>query len=334
MKIKILLFIAVIFSMNACRNQKNHTAKYIANSGTIYGTYYSIKYESPDGSDLHEYIDAELQRLSHIFSHYDPNSTISKINNNIETELEPEFITCFNKAIEVSEITKGAFDITAGDLINAWGFGPEDRKKMTPEIIDSLKQLTGYTKIKLNNEKIVKENPGIQLNMSAIAKGYTCDLIGEFLNKKGCLNYMVDIGGEVVAHGKNAKGKIWTIAIREPIENPLIEELSAILQLPDRAMATSGNYLNFYEEEGKKYAHTIDPISGYPVQHSILSATVVANDCMTADAFATSFMVLGKDMGIEIARQVPGLEIYFIYADENGKNQVYRSEGFEELLRK
>ncbi len=331
MRITILFSLAFLLVLSACQNTPS---KYIANQGTIYGTLYHIKYESPNGKDLQEEITAELQRLSNIFSHYEPNSTISKVNKNIETKLEPEFVICFNKAIEVSEITNGAFDITAADLINAWGFGPEDRKKMTPEIIDSLKQFTGYEKIKLENGKIIKEKPEIQLNMSAIAKGYTCDLIGEFLNKKGCLNYMVDIGGEVVAKGKNAKGKVWTIGIREPIENPFKEELSAILQLPDRAMATSGNYLNFYEENGKKYAHTIDPISGYPVQHSILSATVVANDCMTADAFATSFMVLGKDMGIEIARQIPGLEVYFIYADENGKNQIYRSEGFEELLRK
>jgi len=331
MRITVLFSLAMLLVLSACQNTPS---KYIINQGTVYGTYYRIKYESPTGKDFNEDVSGELQRLTNIFSHYEPNSTISKINKNIDTELEPEFITCFNKAIEVSEITKGAFDITAADLINAWGFGPEDRKKMTPEIIDSLKQLTGYKKVKLENGKIIKENPYIQLNMSAIAKGYTCDLVGKFLEKKGCMNYMVDIGGEVVAKGKNDKGKIWTIGIREPIENPFKEDLSAILQLPDRAMATSGNYLNFYEENGKKYAHTIDPISGYPVQHSILSSTVVAHDCMTADAFATSFMVVGKDMGIEIARQIPGLEIYFIYADEDGKNQIYRSEGFEELLKK
>jgi thiamine biosynthesis lipoprotein len=125
---------------------------------------------------------------------------------------------------------------------------------------------------------------------------------------------------------------VWTIGIREPIEDPFRNDLNAVLQLPDMAMATSGNYMNFYEEDGKKFAHTIDPKTGYPVQHSLLSATVLAGDCMTADAFATAFMVLGKELGIEIARQVPGLEIYFIYADEKGKNQVYVSEGFEEFL--
>ncbi|WP_319229122.1 FAD:protein FMN transferase [Draconibacterium orientale] len=328
---RILLLLGLILIFQACTTS---TSKFIANNGTIYGTYYSIKYESPKGEDLQPAIDEELQRLSRIFSHYDKQSTITKVNNNSPVELEQEFTTCFLKAEEIAQITHGAFDITAGPLINAWGFGPEDRQKMTAEKVDSLKQICGYEKIRFENGQIVKENPHMTINMSAIAKGYTCDLIGEFLQKKGCLNYMVDIGGEVVAKGVNDKHKVWTIGIREPIENPFENELSAALMLNNRAMATSGNYLNFYEEDGKKYAHTIDPISGYPVQHSLLSASVIANDCMTADAFATAFMVLGKDAGIEIARLVPGMEIYFIYADENGENQVYLSEGFEKMLRK
>lgn len=331
MKLKIFILLAIFFTLNAC---KNTPSKYIANSGMIYGTYYSIKYEHPEGNDIQQEIDIELQRQAQIFSHYEKEATITKVNNNIETQLEPEFITCFNRSMEISEITNGAFDITAGPLISAWGFGPEDRQKMTSEMVDILKDLIGYQKIQIQNGKVVKEIPEMTINMSAIAKGYTCDLIGEFLARRGCLNYLVDIGGEVVAKGKNNKGKIWKIGIREPAEDPFKNDLNAALKLENRAMATSGNYLNFYEEGGKKYAHTIDPSSGYPVQHSLLSATVVANDCMTADAFATAFMVLGKDIGIEVARQVPGLEIYFIYADEKGENQVYTSEGFEDFLRK
>lgn len=331
MKIKIFLVLAIAILIQACQNSPS---KYIANQGLIFGTYYSIKYEHPEGKDIQNEIDDELKRLTNIFSHYEQDATITKVNRNIHTQLEQEFITCFNRSMEISKITNGAFDITAGPLISAWGFGPEDRQKMTQEIVDSLKQACGYTKIKLQDGKIIKENPEMTINMSAIAKGYTCDLIGDFLTKNGCENYMIDIGGEIVAKGKNAKQKVWSIGIKVPNEDPFSTELNDVLMLPNRAMATSGNYLNFYEVDGKKYAHTIDPISGYPVQHSLLSATVVANNCMTADAFATAFMVLGKDIGIEIARQVPGLEIYFIYADENGENQVYKSEGFEELLRK
>jgi thiamine biosynthesis lipoprotein len=300
----------------------------------IYGTYYNIKYKSPDGKDFQPEISEELNRLSLIFSHYEKESTITKINNNIEVELEPEFTSCFRRAMEISKITNGAFDITVGPLISAWGFGPEERQKMTPEMVTDLKKLIGYDKMKLENGKIIKEIPEMTINMSAIAKGYTCDLMGEFLAKKGCENFLVDIGGEVVANGKNDKGKIWSIGIREPVEDPFKNDLNAALQLPNKAMATSGNYLNFYEVDGKKYAHTIDPVSGYPVQHSLLSSTVLANDCMSADAFATAFMVLGKDVGIEIARQVPGLEVYFIYADKDGQNKVYMSEGFAEFLMK
>jgi len=329
MKLRIFFpaFVFVIFS--GCQNSPS---KYIFNKGMVYGTYYSIKYESPDGTDLQQEINSELKKYKLIFSHYERESTISKINYNEDVEPEPEFISCFEKALEISEITNGAFDITAGPLVNAWGFGPEDRKKMTQEKVDSLLEFTGYQKIKLVEGKILKNFPEMKLDMSAIAKGYTCDLMGKFLSEKGCENYMVDIGGEVVAKGKNDRGKVWTIGIREPIEDPLRNDLNAVLRLPDMAMATSGNYMNFYEEDGKKFAHTIDPKTGYPVQHSLLSATVLAVDCITADAYATAFMVLGMDLGIEIARQVPGLEIYFIYADEKGENRVYVSEGFEKFL--
>lgn len=313
---------------------QNKPSSYIQNNGMVYGTYYNIKYESPEGKDLKEDIDLELAKYVEIFSHYEKDATITKINKNIDVTPEPEFVTCFKRAEEISEITSGAFDITAGPLINAWGFGPEERERMTQQIVDSLKAFTGFRKVRLENGKIVKDNPRMQLNMSAIAKGYTCDLIGDFLAKKGCENYMVDIGGEVVAKGKNDRSKVWTIGIREPNEDPFNTDLNAAVMLPNHALATSGNYLNFYVEDGKKYAHTINPSTGYPVQHSLLSSTVLANDCMTADAFATAFMVIGKDRGIEIANNIPGLEIYFIYADENGENQVYMSEGFKQYLKK
>lgn len=269
-----------------------------------------------------------------VFSTYEPESTISKVNRNEPVKLGPEFISCFERAMEISEITNGAFDITAGSLINAWGFGPGEKEKMTPEIVESLKQLTGFKKIQIKNKKINKGNPNIKIDMNAISKGFTSDLIANFLKEKGCKNYMVEIGGEVVASGENAKQKIWTIGISKPDEDLMVSttDLQAKLQLPNKAMATSGNYRNFYVDDGKKYAHTIDPKSGYPVQHSLLSATVVANNCMTADAYATAFMVLGLDLGIEIARFVPEIEIFFIYADDNGNNQVYMSENFGQYL--
>ncbi len=243
-----------------------------------------------------------------IFSTYEKESTISKINRNDPVKPGKEFMTCYNRPMEISEITHGAFDITAGPMVNAWGFGPEKKKHLSRDQMDSLIEITGYQKVHIKNGEIVKDNPNMKLDMSAISKGYTSDLIAEFLAEKGCPNYMVEIGGEVAAKGKNEHGKTWTIGISKPVENMAESnsELQAKVQLPDHGLATSGNYRNFYVEDGKKYAHTIDPKTGYPVQHSLLSSTVLANDCMTADAFATAFMVLGVEQGIEIARSTPG----------------------------
>ena len=331
MKKNLLLLAVFAIAVYACEKP---VSKYIYNEGFVYGTMYHMVYESPDGKDLHEEIKEKLGGYNLIFSTFDKNSVISKVNNNADVELKPEFTTCFKRAMEISEITGGAFDITAGPMVNAWGFGPEDKKKMTQEIIDSLKEITGFQKIKLEKGKIIKENHNMKIDMSAIAKGYTCDLTGEFLAKKGCKNYMIEIGGEVVAQGKNEKGNTWTIGISKPDENAFFAngDYQAKIHLPEHALATSGNYRNFYVEDGKKFAHTIDPKTGYPVQHSLLSATVVADNCMTADAFATAFMVLGLEKGIEISKQIPEIEVYFIYADQEGNHQVYMSDNFEKKL--
>jgi thiamine biosynthesis lipoprotein len=331
MKLNLVFSVIIILGLNAC---KNVPSKYIYNSGMIHGTTYHIVYESPDGSDMQAEIDTLLKEYNMIFSTYEKKSVIAKVNNNLEVKLNPEFITCFNRAMEISEISGGAFDITCGPMVNAWGFGPEEKKKMTQEKVDSLKLITGYHKVKLENGKVIKENPNMKLNMNALCDGYICDLTGEFLAKKGCKNYMVEIGGEVVARGKNEKRKIWTIGISKPEESALFgnNDIQAKVQVENKAMATSGNYRNFYVEDGKKYAHTIDPITGYPVQHSLLSASVITNDCMSADGFATAFMVLGIEKSIELSKQIPELDVYFIYADESGNNKVYISDNFKQRL--
>ena len=331
MNYRILVLALSVFTIVSCQNSPS---KYIYNKGMVYGTIYSITYESPNGIDLQEKITEKFNEYNRMFSTYDKESIISKINKNEPVELSNEFIICYEKAVEVSKITNGAFDITAGAMVNAWGFGPEEKKKMTQEKVDSLIEITGFQKIKLENGQIIKENPNIKIDMSAIAKGYTSDLIANFLAENGCKNYMVEIGGEVAAKGINERGKTWTIGINKPDENDILGStgLQAKVKLTDHGLATSGNYRNFYVEDGKKYAHTIDPKTGYPVQHSILSSTVVANDCMTADAFATAFMVLGLDSSIEIARNETEIEVFFIYADEQGNNQVYMSEGFGEYM--
>jgi len=333
MKLKLLLFFSLAVVFSSCSEAPS---KYIYNQGFIYGTMYHVVYESPNGKDFQEEITKKLNDYNQLFSTYEPTSTISRINNNERIKPEPLFMECYNRSMEISEITNGAFDITAGPMVNAWGFGPEDKKKMTQEIVDSLKAITGYEKLKIENDRIEKENPNMKLDMSAIAKGFTCDLLSDYLAEKGCENYMVEIGGEVVAKGKNEKGRVWTIGISKPDETSFFasNDLQAKVQLPENALATSGNYRNFYVEDGKRYAHTIDPKTGYPVQHSLLSTTVLANNCMTADAFATAFMVLGLEKSIEIAAQHPEIKVYFIYAGEDGENQIYLSEDFKEHLKK
>ncbi len=323
----VIICFALLFSCS-------QPAKYIYNEGRIYGTYYHIVYEHPNGDDIHSEIQKKLDEYNKIFSTFDSTSVISKINNNKPVAPDEIFLKCYNRSMEISALTGGAFDITAGPMVNAWGFGPEDKTKMTPKKIDSLKAITGYTKVKLVNGKIEKENPEMKLDMNAIAKGFTSDLIGDLLKEAGCKNFMVEIGGEVVAKGVNEKGRIWTIGISKPEETVLFasNELQAKVQLPDNALATSGNYRNFYVEDGKKYAHTIDPKTGYPVQHSLLSTTVIADNCMDADAFATAFMVLGLEKSIEISQKNPNLKVYFIYAGEDGENRIYFSPSFKEHL--
>ncbi len=330
-------FVGIIFlflTLAGCN--MNSGKKYIYNEGSVWGTIYHVVYESPDGKDLHPAIETEMKKIDQSLSMFNKESTISKINNNIPTVIDPIFKKCFLKAMEVSEQTDGAFDITVAPLVNAWGFGYKEKDNVTGQLIDSLMQSVGYRKIRLENDSVVKENPDTKLDASAIAKGLGVDVVAEFLASKGCANYMVEIGGEVAAKGVNREGKIWRIGINKPKEDALFseEDIQSIVILDNKALATSGNYRNFYEEGGKRYAHTIDPKRGYPIQHSLLSSTVLANDCMTADAFATAFMVLGVERAIEIVNNNPELEGYFIVAGENGKSNIVYSNGFEKLIEK
>ncbi len=326
----LLVFILIAALPISCQNKK----VYISNEGYIYGTTYHITYESSKGEDLQVEIEEEMNKLNYSLSTFDSSSVISKVNKNEEVKLDHYFLTVFNKAMEISEKTDGAFDITVAPMVNAWGFGFKNKEKITDKLIDSLKNITGYKKIRLEEGKIIKDHPKTMLDGSAIAKGFACDVVGNFLKNKGCRNYMVEIGGEVVARGINKKGKAWSIGISKPDDYNFFanQKLKAIVKLPERALATSGNYRNFYVEDGKKYAHTIDPKTGYPVQHSLLSTTVLADNCMTADAYATAFMVMGLDESIKLSETVPEIDVYFIYANEKGNYKTYISPGFKKLL--
>ena len=305
------LLLLIVGTVLIIRQQR--AMPYQMNSGMVFGTVYNITYECD--SDLHQAIKAELQKVDNSLSPFNEHSVITAINQNQDVKPDEMFLTVFNKAMEISRETDGAFDITVAPLVNAWGFGFKNGSQPNRQQVDSLRRLIGYEKVILKNDRIVKQSPDIMLDCSAIAKGYGSDVVARFLQQQGVKNFMVEIGGEVVTSGVNPQRLPWRIGVTKPTDDSLSikGEIQSVLNVTDLAMATSGNYRNFYYKGGKKYAHTIDPKTGYPVQHSLLSATVLAKDCATADAYATSFMVLGIDGAKKVLERHPELMAYFIY---------------------
>ncbi|MDD4515060.1 FAD:protein FMN transferase [Massilibacteroides sp.] len=325
----LLLVVILQFFVYSCQKEK----VYYVEKGSVFHTYYAIKYQSD--KILTDSIDAELQKFSLSLNPFHPNSIITKVNENKPVELDDWFVKVFNKAHEVSEKSGGAFDITCAPLINLWGFGFSNMDSVSQHMIDSLKTFVGYTKIRIENGKIVKDDPRLILNTSAIAKGFSCDIIADMLERQGVENYMVDIGGEIVVKGVNQNGNCWSVGIDRPDDDATgaainVEEIVRLCK--KGGVATSGNYRNYYIKDGKKYAHTIDPNTGYPAERSILSATVVADDCMTADAYATALMVLSVEHAAELAKKVPEIDYFLIYADEDGKHRFSYSEGMLKYL--
>ena len=302
------------------------------NEGLVFGTIYKITYQHQE--DLHNDIKAALMEVDNALSPYNKNSIISRINHNQDTLLNEHFTHVFELAQKISTETEGAFDITVAPLVNAWGFGFKHSIDIAPNVIDSIGQFVGYQKIRLSDGKITKDDPRTMLDCSAIAKGYGVDVVARTLDKKGVQHYMVDIGGEVVVKGKNSRMKTWRIGINKPVEDSLSinQELQTILEVSGVGMATSGNYRKFYYKDGKRYAHTIDPRIGHPVQHSILSATVIAKDCTTADAYATAFMVMGLEKSMEFCKAHPELDAYFICDGEGDTYEIHNTPGMERFM--
>lgn len=325
-KTNVILFavlLCVLSGTFGCSNKE-----YFEENGIIFNTYYKIKYEA--NQSMREKIDGELAKFSLSLNPFHPKSVISKVNRNEDVMVDAWFARVFNKATEVSEKTDGFFDITCAPLINLWGFGFSRMDSITPHMVDSIREFVGYKKVRLAGKKVIKEDPRILLNCSAIAKGFASDVIAEMLEREGIENYMVNIGGEVVMKGKNNKGNYWSIGINKPEDDStgMRDDVEKIVQLRRKgAIATSGDYRNFYIKDGKKYAHTINPHTGYPAEQNILSATVVADDCITADAYATAFMAMGMDSARHIAASIPNIDYFLIYAGENGTHLYECSSG-------
>lgn len=303
---------------------------YIENRGSIFHTTYSVKYKYTESLDKE--IENKLAEFDASLNPFKPTSTISRVNKNEVVELDSFFVNVFNKSKEVSEATNGLFDITTAPLINAWGFGFKNIDNISPRMIDSLKQYVGYQKIKIIDNQVIKDNPEIQINTSAIAKGYSTDVISNLLESYGIENYMVEIGGEIRTKGVNSKGKCWQIGVTQPVDKGVFdyEHLQTILKLCNRSLATSGNYRNYYIKDGKRFAHTINPTTGFPSETNVLSATVIANDCMTADAYATAFMLTDTAQTRSIA-QKEDLFYFLILGTSDSTYITVKSANFKEL---
>ena len=307
-------FLALLIVGTVLIIRQQQSMPYQHDEGFVFGTVYSITYQSTD--NLKADIEAELQKVDDEFSMFNERSTVARINRGETVQKSDMFNEVFELAQTVNRETGGAFDITVAPLVNAWGFGFKHESMPSRQQVDSL--------LKVRD----------QYDFSAIAKGYGSDVVARLLRKRGVQNFMVEIGGEIVTQGISERRLPWKIGVTKPTDDSLSVggELQTVLNITDVAMATSGNYRNFYYKGGRKYAHTIDPKTGYPVQHSLLSATVLAKSCAVADAYATSFMVMGVERAKELLERHPELMVYFIYAKPDGTNGVWFSPSLKSKI--
>lgn len=330
--LQILFLVALIVgTILIIRQQQSMPYQY--DKGEVFGTFYNITYQSD--KNLKSEIEAALKEVDAVFSMYNENSTVAKINRGEKPELNEMFLEVYDIATTVNNETNGAFDITVAPLVNAWGFGFKTKEMPDKHQTDSILAFVGKDKFKVIKEGSKrypqKSDKRTMLDFSAIAKGYGSDVIARLLRKHDIKNFMVEIGGEIVTCGNSEKRLPWKIGVTKPVDDSLSveNELQTVLNLTDKAMATSGNYRKFYYKGGKKYAHTIDPKTGQPVQHNILSATVITKNCAIADAYATAFMVLGMDDTKKVLEKHPELMVYLIYSNDKGENEVWFSTSLE-----
>lgn len=306
---------------------------YQSDSGHIFGTTFSTKYQYKE--DIEDEIIECLNVVDNSLSMFNENSTLSKLNRNESVDTDEPFRKVFNLAQEVSQKTNGMFDVTIAPLVNAWGFGFKNDQLPDSAQVDSLLEIVGYQKVSIEEEKLVKEDERIVMDFSAIAKGFGCDEVARLFRSKGIENFMIEIGGEVVTEGVNPKKMTWNIGINKPEDDSTIpnDDVERVVQLSNCAMATSGNYRNYYYKGDQKIAHTIDPSTGYPVQRNIISSTVIAPSCAEADAFATSFMVMGLEKAKEVLEKNTQIMAFFIYTNKEDEHKVWYSTRLQQYLK-
>lgn len=331
---RLIVFIIALFTVfMSCVSKQTVFESF---TGFTQGTTYSIVYDNSSNIPPDQ-LKMEVERILHNFdmslSVYQDSSIISRINRNEDAVPDSFFIEVFNKSLLLSELSGGAFDITVGPLVRAWGFGPDDHKNFSEEKRDSLLKLVGMNKIALVNGRLVKSDPGIVLDVNAIAQGYSVDVVCRYLSSKGIKNCLVEIGGEVRAVGSKG-GVPWRIGIDKPEDNNMIpgQSLQAIINVSGRSVSTSGNYRKFYVENGVKYSHTIDPRTGYPAKNKLLSATILADDCTMADGIATVCMVFGKEKAVEFIRSHPQYSAYLVYSDDDGDFKTWMTDDLKKSI--
>jgi len=331
-----LILLSNLFMIMLLLGSCSRTISYDNFAGFAQGTTYSMVFEN-DGSLNPEEIRSEVEKILHDFdlslSLYVDSSILSRVNRNEDVVVDPYFTEAYEKSVKISEITGGAFDITVGPLVKAWGFGPDEHRNFTEERRDSLLRLVGMDKVRLENGRVIKSDPDIFLDFNAIAQGYSVDVIAGYFNSRGIKTYLVEIGGEVRVRG-DKQGVPWRIGIDRPEENNNIpgSDLQAIINLKNKSLATSGNYRKFYVEDGIKYSHTIDPRTGYPAMNQLLSATIIASDCATADGIATACMVFGMEKTLEFLMLHNEFEAFLIYSDEEGKFRTWATDDLKKSV--
>ncbi|RAV28863.1 FAD:protein FMN transferase [Sinomicrobium soli] len=321
-----------------CRNGEGAPSLHVI-TGEAQGSTYAVRYVSGSGEDLKPAVDSILLAIDMSMSAYRPDSDISRINAGDSTVVvDDNFRNVFEMSRTIWEASDGSFDPTIGKLVRAWGFGP-DHKRMALDStkVDSLLQYCGFDKVRLTPEnRIYKDREEITFDFNSIAQGYTVDVIGDFLRDRGIGDYVVEVGGELAAHGRNTvQDRNWLIAIDDPLHADGVERsFIAKIKLEDLGMATSGNYRKTITDTitGEQYVHTVDPITGYTKKGNVLSVTVLAKTCMEADAYATTFMVMGLERTKEFLRKKPEIQAYMLYLDENNTMQKYTTAGFEDVL--
>ena len=297
--------------------------------GLVQGSYYAITYFDKQNRNFQSEIDSIFHAIDLSVNLWVENSVISKVNRNETVELDSIFIDNFRIAQEVAELSNGYFDPTVSPIVAAWGFSYKSGDSLTPQLIDSLRELVDYRKVRLEYGKVVKDNPAMTLDFNAIAQGYTSDLIAAFLDSKGIENYLIDTGGEIMARGGKPNGKPWIVGIEKPAENKDSEQVvQTRVALHDKGLVTSGSTRKYVEHNGKRYSHCIDPKTGYPVEHNVLSVTVLAQNATWADALASICMVMGLEQSLPLIQGMEGVEAYYIFMNDDGELESFATEGF------